>query len=187
MTDAYTAMKNALEPLCLYSFENTAVAHELYTYAMMFDEHKAELLQMLDECFVDTAQSYGLAQRELIVGAVRDDLTVAQRRNMLRLRESIDKSSFTVPKIKNALKSFGLEVFELYEYPSLYTVVVDAQGSFSTAQKAWIRSQVKKIMPAHLDAHVVFNGPSWNTSDSKNNSFYYIDSLNYTWETIDNL
>lgn len=187
MKDPYISMKESLSTLSLYSFDKTNIVYELEAYALMLDKLNSELEKMLKECFIDTADSYGLENRELIIGVKRDDLTISKRREMLKLRESIDQSSFTVDKIKKSLSSFGLVDYTLKEFPYLYTVVIDTLGSYTEPQKAWIRSQVEKIMPAHLNAYVVFNGPTWQQSDTKNNSFSYIDSLDYKWEEIDNL
>ncbi|MDO4748899.1 MAG: hypothetical protein Q4A12_06975 [Eubacteriales bacterium] len=186
MTDTYSFMKSSLDKLSIYSFDNTNIDIELQVYAQVLDELNNTLVEMLDECFCDSASSYGLSQRELVIGAVRDDLAIAQRRNMLKLRESIDKSSFTLEKIKASLESFGLTDYDLNEYPSQFTVVIYANGIYTSSQKAWIRKQVEKIMPAHLITYVIFNGPTWDESDSKNNTFEYIDSLDKTWEEIDN-
>lgn len=186
MVSAYTSMTNALNKLNLYSFDDTNVSYELKVYAYFLDELNNEILILLNECFIDSASSYGLENRELIIGAKREDLSVEERRDMLKLRESICMSSFTVEKIKEAINSFGLKC-EIFEYPSLYLVRVDAVGDYSTAQQAWIRTEIEKIMPAHLEVQVIFSGPTWNESDSKNNTFTAIDSLDYTWNEIDNM
>ena len=186
MGDSYNSMAKSLGALSLYDLESENISNELKAYAFIIDEINDELIEMLQECFIDTASTYGLANRELIIGAVRDDLTIEKRREMLKLRESITKSSFTVEKIKESLRSFGLE-FELHEYPSLYIVNVNAKGSYTTEEQAWIRSEINKIMPAHLQVQVVFCGPTWEQSDENDSTFSYIDSLDYTWDTIDNL
>lgn len=186
MRDTYTSMKKALEPLVLYDFDDTNISNELKAYAFVLDEINRDIEEMLNECFIDTANSYGLSNRELVIGAQRDDLSVAKRREMLRLREGICKSSFTLEKIEESLKSFGL-LYELKEYPSLYIVSVNARGSYSKKEQAWIQNEVEKIMPAHLIVQVIFCGPTWEQSDSKNNTFSTIDSLNLSWDEIDNL
>lgn len=186
MKQAYKSMCEALKPLGLYSFESTNVSNELLTYAVMIDELNNTLNDLLSECFIDTAEDLGLSQREKVIGAVRGDLSIDKRRSMLKLRESINLSSFTPSKIKKSLESFGLTC-EVYEFPTLFTAVVDATGKYTVAQKAWIRSQVEKIMPTHLQVQVVFNGPSWAQIDEYNNNFSYINIKNYSWEQIDNL
>lgn len=186
MKQAYNSMRDALKPLGLYSFDSTNVSNELLAYAVAIDELNNMLCGMLRECFIDTAEDFGLSQRERVIGAVRDDLSIDKRRNMLKLRESISLSSFTPSEIKKSLDSFGL-TYAIYEFPTLYTVVVDSTGEYTSAQKAWIRSQVEKIMPAHLQVQVVFNGPSWAQIDEYDNNFSYMNIKDYTWEEIDNL
>lgn len=185
MISSFESMRESLSKLNLYDFSKANISNELKTYAWFFDMLKEELCTMLNECFVDTAQSYGLSEREAIIGAKRDGVSILERRNMLLLRESINKSSFTVSKIKESLKSFGLEC-EVYEYPSQYTVVLDSIGDYSKSQIAWIKTEVEKIMPAHLNVEIIINGATWSYSDSKDNTFSYIDSLDMTWNEIDN-
>ena len=186
MKSYFDTMKKALHSTSLYEVDYNYLWYELMTYASEIDTINADIIDMLNECFINTASSYGLSNRELVIGALRDDLDIEKRREMLTLRERIDTSCFTVPKIKQALESFGLE-FELIEYPSLYTVVVDTIGHYDKKQQTWIRNEVRKIMPAHLSVDVIFNGLRWQTIDLKNNTFSYMDSLFMTWKEIDNL
>lgn len=186
MISSYNSMKNVLSMLNLYSFDSTNIRNELLAYSHALDGVNVGLAELIEECFVDTAYTYGLSNRELLFGALRDDVSYLKRRTMLKGRENITSTYFTLPKIKKALKSFGLEC-EIIEYPSLYTVVINAIGEYSKNQQAWINSEVLKIMPAHLNVQVIFDGVSWDESDSKNNTFSTIDNLNYTWNTIDNL
>lgn len=186
MKSAYSNMTSALQKLHIYSFDNTNVSNEIKTYAYFLNKLNEEILTLLNECFLCSASSYGLSNRELIIGAVREDLSVEKRRDMLKLRESICMSSFTVDKIKEAIHSFGLKC-EIYEYPSLYIVRIDAVGDYSKAEQAWIKSEIEKIIPAHLSVQVIFSGPTWDDSDAKNNTFFAIDNLNYSWNEIDNM
>lgn len=186
MSSTYNTMKNTLDKLNLYSFEGTTVENELKAYAYVLDKLNGDLEEMLCECFIDTAESFGLANREIVFGEEKSNLDVSKRRKMLKLRESICMSSFTVEKIKEAISSFGLD-FVMTEYPSQYMVRVDAVGDYSKKEQAFIQKEIEKIIPAHLTVQVIFGGPTWDESDAKNNSFTGIDSLDYTWDEIDNM
>lgn len=50
---------------------------------------------MLKEYFIDTAQSYGLTERERFTGAVRDDLSIEKRRELLKIREQTNEEFCT--------------------------------------------------------------------------------------------
>ncbi len=185
MKSTFESLKESLSRLNLYDFDNTNISNEIKAYSYVIDELNEDLCTMLRECFIETAQTYGLSNRETIIGAKVENDNVESRRKMLMLRESINQSSFTVEKIKESLKSFGLEC-KVIEYPSLYTVVIDTIGDYPEEKRVWISSEINKIMPAHLNVEVIFNGATWELSDSKDNTFSYIDSLDKTWEEIDN-
>lgn len=186
MSGAFETMKKALEKTGLYNVSDNNIYFELMAYACEIERLNNELSKMLCECFVDTASGYGLSERESVIGNVRSDIDVEKRREMLTLRERINSSCFTLEKIKEALTSFGLE-FQLYEYPTLGTVVVDTIGTYTVKEKAWIRSQVKKIMPAHLYVQVVFDGITWSEIDRLDNTFEYMDLRDMTWNDIDDI
>ena len=187
MIQSKASMENYLARIPLYDVKNESLSNELTVYSLLIDELNLEIEKMLCECFIDTASSYGLENKELLISDVRDDLTVEQRRAMLKLRENIDSSSFTVSKIKEACDSFALCKCKFTEYPSLYTVAIEILGNYTSAQISLIKQQIKKIIPAHLALSISFNGYTWYYSDLKNNRFSYIDNLDYTWEKIDNL
>ncbi len=179
-------MQKALDGTALYDVSKPNINYELMTYKMVLDELNTKIVTLSNECFIETASSFGLENRELVIGAVRDDLTLDKRRQMLKRRELINSTCFTLSKIKESLLSFGLD-FELYEYPSLHEIVIIATDDYTKEQEAWIRSQVSKIMPAHQQVHVVFGGPTWSEIDNNNNSFLHMDNRGLTWESIDNL
>lgn len=186
MVTAYESMKSVLDSTKLYHFDNSQISFELMAYANVIDKLNSDIEDMLNECFIETACDYGLSNLEQVIGVVRDDLSIAKRRDVLQKREKINSSSFTYAKIYQALQSFSF-TFDLYEFPSLYLVVVDVTGEYTQAQKAWIKTQVMKIMPAHLSVDIVFNGISWEQIDSNNYTFSYMDRCNMTWQEIDNI
>lgn len=187
MVESKVSMSKHLCGIPLYDVNNPLLSNELLVYSLLIDELNAEIEKMLCECFIHTASSYGLENKELLISDVRDDLTLEQRRKMLSFRECIDTSSFTALKIKEACDNFALCKCKFNEYPSLYTVAVEIIGNYKSSQMALIKQQIKKIIPAHLTLSISFNGYTWAYSDLKNNRFSYIDNLDYTWEKIDNL
>ncbi|OON84779.1 hypothetical protein B0D78_12440, partial [Pyramidobacter sp. C12-8] len=66
---------------------------------------------------------------------------------MLRLRMNLGEGDFTPAGIRKALDSFGLE-YTLSEFPHSGQLNVTAAADYSRAQKAWIRREVTKIIPA---------------------------------------
>lgn len=187
MVKSKASMESCLLTVPVYNVSDPLLVAELSAYSILIDELNEKTEEMLLECFIHTASSYGLENKELLISDVRDDLSVEQRRKMLALRECIDTSSFTVKKIKQACDSFALCECRFSEYPSLYMVAIEITGDYTNAQKSLIEQQIKKIIPAHLVVNISFNGHTWEHSDSKDNTFSYIDSLDYTFKEIDNL
>lgn len=187
MVESKVSMEKYLSAIPLYDVSKSALSNELTAYSTLIDELNCEIERLLCECFIHTASSYGLENKELLISDVRDDLSIEQRRQMLKLRECIDTSSFTVSKIKQACDSFALCDCRFSEYPSLYTVAIEIVGDYTDAQMSLIKQQIKKIIPAHLTLSISFNGHTWEYSDSKSNKFSAIDKLGYSWKKIDNL
>lgn len=187
MVDSFFTMKKHLNDTGVYDIENSSLINELKAYAFVINELNQGINTMLSECFISSAQSYGLEFKERLIGNIREELSTQDRRKMLSLRETIDSNSFTVERIKQAIESFCLRKCILSEYPMLCMTGIEISGNFTQAQKDWIKEQIRKIMPAHLSLSISFNGYTWAYNDLKNNRFSYIDNLDYTWETIDNL
>ena len=187
MVDSFFTMKKHLNDTGVYDIENPSLINELKAYAFVINELNQGINTMLSECFISSAQSYGLEFKERLIGNIREELSTQDRRKMLSLRETIDSNSFTVERIKQAIESFCLRKCILSEYPMLCMTGIEISGNFTQAQKDWIKEQIRKIMPAHLSLSISFNGYTWAYNDLKNNRFSYIDNLDYTWETIDNL
>lgn len=185
MYNTYLSMKNALCALELYDLDDSTVKAELISYACAFDDIRSELEKTLKEYFISTATGYGLEMRELVIGNKRNDLKTDTRRQMLMKRNSINSNSFTPDDIKSSLSSFNLDC-EIHEIFDHQLVLIDAVGKYSSAEKQWIRSQVEKIIPAHLSFEIMFNSIPWSTLDAYNKTFAQLDASNKSWNDIDN-
>lgn len=176
----------ALSSVGLYDLsEGTLVRCELEVYSEALEELRTELETMLRECFLSTAETYGLSRRERIWGKVRDDLPEDMRRQMLILRKSFGFDDFTPEGVGKVLGFLGVKG-EIYEYPSLSRMVVDLRNeSFTQGERSFILSQIKAVLPAHLEIDTVFSGLTWETCDNKALSFSQIEGKNYTWAQID--
>ena len=83
--DSYTSMVKKLTDTKLYSVRTGGRTYaELKAFSTGLDLLFNELGEMLKEYFIDTAQSYGLTERERFTGAVRDDLSIEKRRELLK-------------------------------------------------------------------------------------------------------
>ena len=182
---AVASMIQKLAPLGVYALQqNSTVYKELCAYAAALDILEATLLQAQQECFICTAQSYGLSHREINIGPVREELTLEKRREMLLSRAALKQDDFNRSGVEQMLSALGLE-FTLFELPHQQTLHIDCKGSYTQAQRKWISSQPIAQLPAHLDVLLDFRNLQWSTIDAKNLTFASMDAKAMTWKQIE--
>lgn len=181
------SLKQTLRPLGLYNLDDTTLINaELSAYALVLDEVEALLAELEQERFVVTAEDYGLAMRERILGAEQKDKTVEARRNLLLLRQSITSNDFNKTSLEKVLKNSGI-IGYIIESPMnnlIYINCLDLEDSI--ADKEALKAVVAEFLPAHLECIFDFRNLQWNSIDSKNISFDEMDEKGLTWDDIDN-
>lgn len=177
-----------LSPLKIYTAEeNSRVYRELSVCSEEFDLLEEELDGLLREMFIVTAQDSGLSGIESIYTAPNGNVGLDRRRQKILNRLAYNDNCFTLEEIKSAVRDFGAEDFKILEFPSRYNAVVEIYGDYDSAAIDFIKSEIKKIMPAHLNIEVYFNGLTWNEIESGELAFDDMDGKNYTWEYIDEI
>ena len=185
MMTVYENMKSRLSPVKIYGDEAQALRLELQTYSAELERLYTEYGEMFRERFIETAQDEGLKAYELLFGPERSVESTEERRRMLRLRMELGEGDFTPAGIRKALDSFGLQ-YVISEFPHLNKLnIVAVTEEYSPAQQAWIRREVEKIIPAHIDFQLTFNTMTWEQWDTLDRTFHAIDNENAMWQQID--
>lgn len=141
---------NKLQPLNLYSLnESSNVYFELCVYASELENINSSINELLRECFVQTAEGYGILNIESIYMSADLTADIATRRERILSRLKVNDTDYTVQGINDAIKSFGTDNFEILEYPSENKLVVNVYDSLSDTQREFVKSEIEKIMPAH--------------------------------------
>ena len=169
----------------LYADDAVNLNTELEVYAAELERLSEELDRILRESFVVTAEDEGLSVYERIFGAVREDASVEQRREMLVLRMMLGDNDFTPAGFSKAMDSLGVS-WELSEYPGLQRMNITVLSDHTPGEQAFIRSQVAELVPAHLEWQLTFNTLTWDQMDRMDRTFTAIDSEALTWDQIDN-
>lgn len=187
MTSLQSMIKK-LSPLEIYSLnESSLVYAELAAFAVGLDLIRRGIEELLQEGFVATAEDYGIENCELLVGSIREDLSISKRREMLLQRSALDSGDFTLEGFEQMLKILGVEG-EIEESPLACRIAIKlAEGNYTSAQREWIVSQAREFLPAHLEWDVVFAGFCWEVSDVFGYTFVEIESKGYSWKEIDYL
>ena len=153
--DSLTSMYKKLLSLKLYSDKRSGNSYaELKAFSVGLNLLFGELDEMLREYFIDTAQSYGLTERERFMGAVRDDLSIEKRREMLKTREQTKEKFCTPEAFNKILQSYGLNSFEITEHPLENALTVKINDTLDEQTKVWINKMIENDFPAHLDVTV---------------------------------
>lgn len=155
--DSYTSMVKKLTDTKLYSVRTGGRTYaELKAFAAGLDLLFNELGEMLKEYFIDTAQSYGLTERERFTGTVRDDLSIEKRRELLKTREQTNEKFCTPEAFNKILQGYGLGGFELIENPQKNALTVKIYDALDEQNKAWVNKMIENDFPAHLAVTVDF-------------------------------
>ena len=182
------AVSGKLGPLGIYDIsEGTNIYAELSAYSYALDRHRDNMRIALRECFISTAENYGIEIREKVFGNTRDNYSLSQRREMLRLRRGFGNRDFTVDGFDKFMRSLGAGSYSLLEMCSSYEVAVTLNNTFNSTDEKWIENQIKLIVPAHLITYVYYGGLTFSQIDSADSSYSDFDAQNRTWAQIDNL
>ena len=184
MMAIFERMKERLSTTGLYRDDAPVLSWELKAYASELERLYSELGDMFRERFITTAENIGLSEYERIFGPVREEESVEERRRLLLLRLNLGNNDFTVDGFKKALDSFGLS-YTISEFPMIGRMNVIATADYSAAEQAWIKNEVSKIVPAHIEFRLSFNTMTWEQWDALNKTFSDFDSDDSTWEQID--
>lgn len=171
-------------PVTVYDSDAQNLAREIAAYAAELERCYADLAVLFRERFIATAQDIGLKAYEELFGPERTDESIEDRRAMLLLRMNLGGGDFTPAGIRRALDSLGLE-YILNEFPHIGRMTVTATTDYSAAEQAWIRREVGKIIPAHIEFQLTFNTLTWAQWDALDRTFAAIDNEDLTWQQID--
>ena len=180
------SLKAVLEPISIYDIKQSSIIYaELSAYSEGLDLLKNELSIAERECFISTAQTYGLLLREHLMGVLKSTLPVEYRREMLLHYVGVSEKSFTKASIEKALVSCGV-VATISEYPSEYKIYINCVKTLDTTlTQEQIKNEAYKYLPPYLEAVFDFRKFNWNIIDSKSMTFEQMDSKNMMWSDIE--
>lgn len=155
--DSFNSIKQKHLQTGLYNIDiNSNIYAELKAYAKGLDYLFDFYDEILNELFIDTAQSYGLTERERFMGVVNNNFGSSDRREIIKTREYTNENFCSLGAFEKILESYGLKKFKITENFSGQTVTISINDSLSVTQKNYVRSMVEKDFPVHLIVNVVF-------------------------------
>lgn len=156
MMSSFESMKTKLESTGIYNVtEGSNVGKELLAYAEGLDRVFDELSEMERECFIETAESYGLTERERFLGVDRSSQTVEKRRELLETAEQL-RGDCTATAFEKIVKGYGIENFKFSEHPTGNYMIIYVYDELTDEQKAVLKSRVNEDFPAHITMTIYF-------------------------------
>ncbi len=185
---SFESIATKLAPMGIYNLEEGSnIYTEISAYCSALDCHRKNIDEALRECFISSAESYGLDNREKIIGGIRTDYPLEDRRKMLVLRKSMGENDFTLAGLKKLLDSIGVYDYRIEEIYELNEIAINIFGSYTPEDEAWITNQINLMVPAHLACDVYLGGVRWSVLDIQDYTFRRIDSNNYTWTQFNSI
>ena len=182
------SMKEKLSVFSIYDLDkqNSLVLAELNAYKKGLDIIKESLDELERECFLSTAQDFGLDLREKVFTSKKDDLTFDERREMLKYRYSITSNDFNKSSIEKALIAAGIRCY-IIENPGNQSFYINCLERFDTTlSQEESQSSAEKFLPAHLSYEFDFRPLQWSQIEERDLTFQEMDNADLTWNEIDN-
>ncbi|MDD6488684.1 MAG: hypothetical protein PUG48_02570 [Clostridia bacterium] len=148
---AFESMSEKLSKTGLYSTaEGKMVYAELMAYAEGLDIYYNALKELLRECFVSTAQNYGLTMREKYICKCPVDDSTDSRRNSIIAALSVCNNDFTYDGFQKCLKIWGVEG-TLKEDCDNKKFIFECTTPVSDDKLQLIKQQVKAFLPCYFE------------------------------------
>lgn len=153
---SFESMKRKLEQTGLYNVSSDSnIAKELNAYAEGLDTVFDGLSKLEKECYIETAEDYGLEIRESFIGEDRSDMSIDERRSLLETSEQIT-GDCTVEAFKKILTGYGLKKFSITESYGSYSLTITISDDLSEDQKSALAIKVNNDFPLHLNVKYVY-------------------------------
>ncbi len=150
MMKSIDSMKKKIEQTGIYKVtDGSNIQKELKAYAEGLDTLFDTLEELERECFITTAESYGLSQREKFLGYDRSGEETEDRRKILEIAEQLT-GECTVEAFKKILEGYGLTNYSIDEKFSSNIVLVFVYETLTAEQKSVIESRIAADFPLHL-------------------------------------
>ena len=146
--NAYQSMKSKLLPLGIYAFAAGGAADcELKAYACELDRLYGEINALYREGFIETAETYGLSERERFTGKVRDSLSIAERRALLMDDAQHYRGGSDAAALERILARIGVTDVLVESEPMASKLSVYIYNQLEPWQDATLRRLIRDFAP----------------------------------------
>lgn len=179
-------MKDMLSPLGIYSLdENSLVAYELKVYAAELEKLHDKLNELLRECFISTAESYGTDKFEELFAYSRPDLSIQERRALTGRYMTLNNTDFSEESVKGQLRLAGASDNFIQDSENERLIFPDVAATSDITNAAKHLSIILSTVPAHLDVDVGIGAKEWDEWDGLEMNFGTLDRMDLRFDLFD--
>ena len=179
-------MRDMLSPLGIYNLnEGSLVMCELRVYATQLEKLHEKLNTLIRECFISTAESYGIEMMEELFSSNRPDLTIEERKALISRYSTLNNTDFSAQSISGQLKLAGASDNFIQDNQNEQLSFPELAASSDIVEVARQFNIIEDIVPAHLGIDVGIKALSWDEWDSLELIFGNLDRMNLRFDLFD--
>ena len=179
-------MRNVIAPVGIYRVRKEGLIYkELAVYADSLDMISKWVDMLIKECFVETAEDFGLTSFEKLVGPERGDLELSERRDMIQSLINLTVNDNNVEGIKRFFRTIGVRC-DIEECPKIQNIYIrPSEVDIGAEERKYIRKKAEQFLPCHNTFTIDFRKAEWRDYDGYGKTFGEIDKLNLTWKDFE--
>ena len=133
-----------------YNKDNTNLQGEMYAYSKGLEIISNRLENIEKECFVSTAEDYGLTVKERYFDSITRADDVDSRREMLLSLLSVDETDFNLVGMKKFMKQFPVSS-NITEFATSNIILSTFENNdWIVSNFDFVKSCVEDFFPSHL-------------------------------------
>lgn len=133
-----------------YNKDNTNLQGEMYAYSKGLEIISNRLENIEKECFVSTAEDYGLTVKERYFDSITRADDVDSRREMLLSLLSVDETDFNLVGMKKFMKQFPVSS-NITEFATSNRILITFENNdWIVSNFDFVKSCVEDFFPSHL-------------------------------------
>ena len=179
--DYVKALIDILSPLRIYNLESGMGAAEIGALGASLNEMCAVFEELERECFVQTAEGYGLVLTEKLLPMAPSSATAEERRAALAALTAVDDGCFTLSDINRQLKGCGVDA-AARETEDKYLVEISFPGLRGVPVNiAELAARIDMLLPCHIGTRYVYVYIVWGEAETWFSEWSRIEERGFTW------
>lgn len=155
---AYESIKEKLSATGLYNINrNGLIDAEIKAYDAGLQNLYNGIDELLRECFIQTAEGWGLEQLEAMAKTYMSGDSLEFRREKLMNRLQVNSGSIGKDALEKQAASLGLSC-TITENISESKIYLDILTEVADEKKDFLKEELMRFEPPHLIMYVSFNG-----------------------------